>query len=72
MNNRRGASGMQGKGSASSGESKNRQNAPSGIGGREFGQVIEPTQAQMASDNKGLTEDYGRQGKKPMRKKKAA
>lgn len=27
-----------------------------GIGGREFGQVIEPMQAQMASENEGLTE----------------
>ena len=31
---------------------------PSGdkIGGREFGQVIEPMQAQMASENEGLAE----------------
>lgn len=31
----------------------------SGIGGREFGNVIEPTQAQMASGNKGLTAEPG-------------
>ncbi|MGC2637169.1 MAG: hypothetical protein WA294_08305 [Acidobacteriaceae bacterium] len=29
----------------------------SGAGGREFGNVIEPTQAQMASGNEGLTGD---------------
>lgn len=28
--------------------------AAKGIGGREFGNVIEPTQAQMASGNEGL------------------
>jgi hypothetical protein len=43
------------------------------IGGREFGNVIEPTQAQMASENKGLAADFGKSGaKKPMRKKGAA
>ncbi len=26
------------------------------IGGREFGQVIEPMQAEMASENEGLTD----------------
>jgi hypothetical protein len=36
-----------GKGSSTSTES---------IGGREFGQVIEPMQAQMASENEGLTD----------------
>jgi hypothetical protein len=29
-------------------------------GGREFGQVIEPTQAQLASGNKGLADDQGK------------
>jgi hypothetical protein len=29
---------------------------PDAIGGREFGQVIEPMQAQMASENEGLAE----------------
>lgn len=71
MNNKRGASGMQGKGSTTSREPKNRQGSQSGMGGREFGQVIEPTQAQMASGNKGLAEDFGRQSRKPMRKKTA-
>lgn len=44
------------------------------VGGREFGNVIEPMQAQMASGNKGLTDDSGKQPptKKPMRKKKVA
>lgn len=43
------------------------------VGGREFGNVIEPTQGQMASGNKGLTADAGKSGaKKPMRKKRAA
>ena len=44
------------------------------MGGREFGNVIEPTQAQMASGNKGLAEDSGRQPQmsKAPRKKKGA
>jgi len=29
------------------------------VGGREFGNVIEPTQGQMASGNKGLSGDAG-------------
>lgn len=43
-------------------------------GGREFGNVIEPTQAQMASGNKGLAEDSGKQSQmsKAPRKKKTA
>jgi hypothetical protein len=36
----------------------------SDIGGREFGQVIEPMQAQMASENDGLAEPTGT--KKPL------
>ncbi len=43
------------------------------VGGREFGNVIEPTQAQMASKNKGLAADFGKsETKEPMRKKRAA
>jgi hypothetical protein len=48
-------------------QSNTRQgNAPrpgGGIGGREFGQVIEPMQAQMASGNEGLAESS--RGKQP-------
>ena len=43
------------------------------IGGREFGQVIEPTQAQQASGNKGLADDQSQsKAKKPHTGKKAA
>jgi len=43
------------------------------MGGREFGNVIEPTQAQMASGNKGLAAEPGKSGKKePGRKKRVA
>ena len=43
------------------------------VGGREFGNVIEPTQAQMASGNKGLAADIGKsETKKPLRKRGAA
>jgi hypothetical protein len=46
------------------------------VGGREFGQVIEPTQAQMASGNEGLVEKRETKTKrgetKAGRKKKAA
>ena len=40
----------------------------------QFNNAMEPNQAQMASGNKGLTDDIGNQSqtKKPMRKKKAA
>jgi hypothetical protein len=33
--------------------------APQKTGGREFGNVIEPMQAQMASGNQGLAGDVG-------------
>lgn len=48
--------------------------APKGIGGREFGNVIEPTQAEMASGNKGLASQErpsAKATKKPARKKAA-
>jgi len=35
------------------------------IGGREFGNVIEPTQAQMASGNEGLAAKSDKQKKRP-------
>jgi hypothetical protein len=45
------------------------------IGGREFGQVIEPMQAQMASENEGLTDrsdqQSGENQKKMSSKKKS-
>jgi len=40
-------------------------------GGREFGNVIEPTQAQMASGNKGLAGDFGSAASGSQRKKSA-
>lgn len=42
------------------------------IGGREFGQVIEPTQGQMASGNKGLTADVGKEKESGKKKSEAA
>ena len=39
------------------------QGSENQIGGREFGQVIEPMQAQMASENEGLA-DLGKPAKK--------
>lgn len=56
-------------------QSESKEQNQQEIGGREFGQVIEPTQGQMASGNKGLTEDFGRQkpaAKKPMKKGRRA
>lgn len=44
-------------------EQKSDNGESQGIGGREFGQVIEPTQGQMASGNKGLTGDVGKEKK---------
>lgn len=41
------------------------------IGGREFGNVIEPTQAQMASGNQGLAAEQKSPKKKPARKRAA-
>lgn len=46
-------------------------------GGREFGNVIEPMQAQMASGNRGLADDAGgkrktRSAAAPQSKKKHA
>lgn len=41
------------------------------IGGREFGNVIEPTQAQMASGNRGLAAEPATPKKKASRKKAA-
>jgi hypothetical protein len=35
------------------------QTSGKGTGGREFGQVIEPMQAQMASGNEGLADSSG-------------
>lgn len=53
--------------------SQTKQDKQETVGGRAFGNVIEPTQAQMASGNKGLAGDFGKSGtKKPMRKKRAA
>jgi len=45
---------------------------PSGVGGREFGQVIEPMQAQMASGNRGLAADFGESAKKKTKSRKKA
>ena len=45
--------------------------APETIGGREFGNVIEPTQAQTASGNKGLAAESSKPRKKTSRKKAA-
>lgn len=42
-----------------------------GIGGREFGNVVEPTQAEMASGNKGLAANEKSAKKKAARKKAA-
>lgn len=44
---------------------------PERIGGREFGNVIEPTQAQMASGNRGLAAEPAQTKKKTARKKAA-
>jgi len=41
------------------------------IGGREFGNVIEPTQAQMASGNQGLAAEPAKPQKKRGRKRAA-
>jgi ureidoglycolate hydrolase len=41
------------------------------IGGREFGNVIEPMQAQMASGNQGLAAETAKPKKKMTRKKAA-
>lgn len=52
--------------------SDNRQSTGTqSMGGREFGQVIEPMQAQMASGNEGLAEASGER-EQPKRKRKAA
>ena len=52
---------------------KPREENASGMGGREFGQVIEPMQAQMASGNEGLAEISTGGGKKsPPKRKKVA
>jgi len=40
------------------------------VGGREFGQVIEPTQAQMASGNEGLAENHQKKPKKDEMKRR--
>lgn len=55
-------------------EEKKIENPPGGeeVGGREFGQVIEPMQAQMASGNEGLTEKpsaHAKQGERKGEKK---
>jgi hypothetical protein len=62
-----------------SGEEKPRQTTsttPRGSenqeGGREFGQVIDPMQAQMASGNEGLAEDPGEAAKKKAKSGKKA
>jgi hypothetical protein len=39
------------------------------IGGREFGQVIEPMQAEMASENEGLTDKQAAKPKESGMKK---
>lgn len=55
-------------------EPKNEDQPQSEMGGREFGNVIEPTQAQMASSNKGLAGDTDEQTpeKKPRKRGKNA
>jgi len=43
------------------------------VGGREFGQVIEPMQSQMASGNEGLTDKgVGQEKPAPDNNKKSA
>lgn len=54
-------------------QSTAQQQEPKNTGGREFGQVIEPTQAQMASVNQGLADDLTQQPvKKPARRTRKA
>ena len=42
-------------------DSQSRPESDQQIGGREFGQVVEPMQAQMASGNEGLTDKTAHQ-----------
>ncbi|HEX4039527.1 MAG TPA: hypothetical protein VHX37_15820 [Acidobacteriaceae bacterium] len=44
-----------------------RQEPTNHPGGREFGNVIEPMQAEMASENRGLADDSG-SPQKPQRR----
>lgn len=61
-----GSSGKSMKGRPAGTRSRNRQSTESQrMGGREFGQVIEPMQAQMASGNCGLAEDSGEPPEEP-------
>lgn len=56
------SSGKSTKGRTAGNRSRNRESTQSqSIGGREFGEVVEPMQAQMASGNCGLAEDSGEQ-----------
>ena len=54
--------------------SSHRSTESQGIGGREFGQVIEPMQAQMASGNDGLADnsEQPEQSRRTRRTKRAA
>ncbi len=45
-----------------------RKAQPERIGGREFGNVIEPTQAQMASGNRGLAAEPAKSTKAARKK----
>lgn len=44
---------------AASHSGKDQSSESQSIGGREFGQVVEPMQAEMASGNDGLAEQSG-------------
>lgn len=48
-------------------QSRKRESESPSMGGREFGQVIEPMQAQMASGNEGLAETSDSADKKQSR-----
>lgn len=53
-------------------KSSKREEQPSGqVGGREFGNVIDPMQAQMASENRGLADDSGASPTPPPRQNQA-
>jgi hypothetical protein len=75
MGHKKQHSGMQSKVRAMSSKGSSGQSAnESSMGGREFGNVIEPMQAQMASGNDGLAADSGSSPQKPSKRrmKKAA
>lgn len=69
----RSTSGKSSKGRPARTPSRNHQRSESqSIGGREFGQTIEPMQAQMASGNCGLAEDSGESPEEPQQTREAA